>query len=106
MSVKKNEKIVSEIIYYCDICEKQLDTLWRRSCCKCGRDICKEHSIVIVDNSDYPDKWCVECWNITETLRKKLEEEEFRHDQIQEDIERELNYPAHEGWGFLLHCRL
>lgn len=74
---------------FCDLCSSQV--VGKYSCHICGRDICGKH--VVTDPicfSDYPDTFCTTCWNNSLRYRMKIQEEEEKHDNRIESLEKQM----------------
>ena len=68
---------------YCDICGSEVTKL--NSCTCCGKDICLKCVGYSTNDSDYPDYYCVKCWNIGKPYRKKIRELEQQIDNINQE---------------------
>ena len=96
--MKKTKEVtqtVNESEILCDLCllegkEKKIGSEYSRYCHLCERDICEEHIVFDDrDHSDYPNKYCISCWEIGEKYRYKMEEIEEAADEKIEEVEKE-----------------
>ena len=74
MSREKTEKIVTEYIVTCDICNKI--SRYTTKCPACEKDVCSICSVY--DDSepgDYNDSFCRRCWDIGTSFRDKISNE-------------------------------
>ncbi len=89
--MKKEEKVTSTSLvtkYYCDICGAEEKCFCGRAvkeCMVCGREACRECSVLIGMDSDisndfpeyyddYPSHICKECWERGTDIRKQIME--------------------------------
>lgn len=80
----KETKVVE---IYCDICGDPA----RGRCCKiCHRDICNKHAYRHWDEwgGDSSIKYCIDCWEIGESFRRRKSVLSEIYDQEVDDLER------------------
>ncbi len=64
----------------CDHCGKNA----KRSCRGCGRDICEKCTVYDDrDHGDYPGTYCIPCWKLGESYRKKQVELNQQIDEME-----------------------
>ena len=79
-------RTITDAVYSCDFCGSGSKVSWR--CSICGRDCCQRHLVLDPDDySDYPTKYCQECWERPEReafYAYKLESEK-RLDELEQE---------------------
>jgi hypothetical protein len=99
----KEEKKIQEITLkkcFCDICAKNgiyrtIASEYRNQCYICHRDICNKHTIDDPrDNSDYPIKYCSECFDIGKKYLAEMKRIEEESDIKQEALYNEWEEKA------------
>lgn len=86
------EEIV-KYFYKCDLCGT-LST-YKRSCNICGKDICYNctkfdpRSPGMGDTGNYPEKYCLSCFNIGKKYIDRMNKEQEKFDTLIEEIEQE-----------------
>lgn len=80
--VKKTSSTTNR--YYCDFCAVESKGV---RCSMCGKDICKAHRTYDPqDYSDNPEKYCPNCWNLSEreAFYEYKTESELKLDELEE----------------------
>ena len=87
-------------IIYCDVCTEKIETARRYVCCLCGRDMhgynwANSNQCMKVDDwdyGDYPDKYCIFCWELKFAGKYELEyeAESERHEKAKKSIDRKI----------------
>lgn len=88
MQKKRTETQEIEVIErFCDICGEPAKG---RSCKICNRDICRDHSYHCWDEwgGDSSTKYCIECWQIGESFRRRKSVLSEIYEQETDDLEK------------------
>lgn len=88
MRIEAGKEEVIKYSYICDLCGKEV--AHHRVCSICGRDICSVCTkFGHRDRGDYPEKYCVNCFQIGQKYLDKISAEEEKCEVIVENIEQE-----------------
>jgi len=88
MKVETGKEEVIKYSYRCDLCGKE--AAHHRTCGICGRDICSDCTKFDPrDTGDYPEKYCVPCFQIGQKYLDQISSEEEKYDVIVENLEQE-----------------
>lgn len=91
MKTTKTKTIKQKVIVYkCDDCDKNSKG---KKCCMCGKDLCDACTIFDDEDwSDYPDRYCNNCWNVIgKKYRDKIEQLENEIEMLQDKWQEEVN---------------
>lgn len=100
MQKKRTETQEVEVVdKFCDICG---DPAGGRGCRICHRDICRGHSYHHFDEwgGDSSTKYCLECWKIGESFRRRKSVLSEIYDQESEDLEKAWEKKALEKMAY------
>jgi hypothetical protein len=76
---------VTEDRWYCDACKEETERPC--NCVMCKMMLCRECAYHdYSDGGDYPDFYCVPCWDVGKTYRDAEQKEEEAHDERIEAI--------------------
>lgn len=93
MQIEVSKEEITKYLYRCDICGK--DSVHRRVCSICGRDICYDCTrFEPRDMGDYPAKYCIECFDIGKKYLDKISVEQEKFDATVEKLENEWRCEA------------
>ena len=88
MKVEAGKEEIIKYCYVCDICGK--GSAHRRACGICGRDICSGCTKFDPrDHGDYPEKYCVICFNVGQKYLEKIMAEQEKFDATIEELEQD-----------------
>lgn len=88
MRIEAGKEEVIKYSYRCDLCGKE--SIYHMTCYICGRDICS--GCTKFDPrcmGDYPDRYCVSCFNIGHKYLKQISIEQEKFDALVERFEKE-----------------
>ena len=79
--MKKSIEVTHPQTYYrCDDCECEYQT--NSVCYMCGKDICQQCRVFDdADDSDYPTRYCKQCWHVGKKYRRQMNELEFEYEE-------------------------
>ncbi len=83
-------KEIKEVITktsYCDLCKTAHSY---RVCQECNRVVCKGHLVEIDNSSDYPDKYCVDCYEIIKAFQYNIDTLQEKQNRIYDTMGNEL----------------
>lgn len=93
MQIESGKEEIIKYCYRCDLCGK--DSLDRRTCNICGRDICSDCTkFEPRDVGVYPSKYCPDCFNIGKKYLDLISREQEKFDATVERLEREWREEA------------
>jgi len=95
--MKKEKKVMKEVTekyIECDFCGEKVNYNYtgHGGCLMCGRDACPKHMHLDHDYSDYPDAYCLSCWEIGEPFREQLDILEEEYKEKVKKIKKEWKY--------------